>query len=142
MLRMVMLGALTLSAWGVAIERPDSEAQACHRRRCGGCYSGCGYGYRSNYGYASNNCGWRGRSCCSSRGYASNACGPQYTTVSNCGYVNSCGVTNQTYTNGNAAGVTGQYQGSAEDVAPPPVPNGDIAPQPSPAPAPPAPGQP
>jgi len=141
MLRMVMLSALTLSAWSIAIERPDSEAQACHRRRCGGCYSGCGYGYRSNYGYA-NNCGWRGRSC-----YASTSCAPQYTTASNCGYVNSCGAAT-TYTNGYQTGTTGQYQGSAEDVAPPPqpAPNADGSLQPSPAPAPPpaapAPGQP
>lgn len=149
MFRMFVLGAVTLSAWSIALERPTSEAQACHRRRCGGCYSGCGSGY-SNYGYASNcnsgNYGYAsygncGRSRCGYRGY--NSCAPQYTTASNCsGYVNQCGYSTPTYTNGTIAPQAQPQTYGAEDVAPPPAPapnSNTTTPQPAPAPPAPAP---
>jgi hypothetical protein len=152
MFRMFVLGAVTLSAWSIALERPNSEAQACRRRCGGGCYSnggcGSGYGYASNYnygnsGYASygNSCG---RSRCCHRGHSS--CGAQYTTASTCGgSVNQCGYTTPTYTDGTIAPQPqAQPYGAAEDVAPPPAPNANTtAPQPPPAPTPaPAPGRP
>jgi len=153
MFRMFVLGAVTLSAWSIALERPNSEAQACRRRRCGGCYSNCGSGY-SNYGYASNcnygNYGYAsyGRSRCCHRGYSS--CAPQYTTASTCsGYVNQCGYSTPAYNADGSIAPQAQPQTyGAEDVAPPPAPAPNAnttAPQapatPTPPPAP-APGQP
>lgn len=157
MFRKFVLGAFALAAaWGIAFERPTSEAQASHRRRCCNSYSSCGsYSTGCNTGYSS--CGYRGRSHrhCGYRncGYStcgSSSCAPQYTTASYCGggYTNQCGYTATTAADGTQYttpnGAAPQYNnGRAEDVAPPPAPatSAPLAPQPSTTPPPaPAPG--